>query len=125
MFSSVLRPKRRPRANKAAIARKNRLLGLPARLPELHRGHRHIEVRAGPARKSVGDGVHHGRDRCRGAGFADTFDAERIGGRAHIVHGVADVGRHVGGARHRIVLERAGHELAGIVVENLLHQRLA
>ena len=62
----------------------------PARLPELHRGHRHVEVRAGAARNSVGDGIHHGRDRGRGAGFADAFDAERIGRRRHRMHGVAD-----------------------------------
>ena len=33
--------------------------------------------------------------------------------------------RHVDGARHRVVHERAGEQLAFVVVDRMLHQRLA
>ena len=69
--------------------------------------------RAGLAGDGVGDGVHHRRDRAGGAGFADALDAERIGRRRHRMHGVAHR-RHVVGARHGVVHERAGDELAAV-----------
>ena len=97
----------------------------PGTLPIAAQPSRHVEMRAGAARDRVGDRVHHRGDRGRGAGFADALDAERIGGRRHIEHGVAQR-RHVVGARHGVVHERAGDELAvAVVVDDVLHQRLA
>ena len=99
-------------------------LHAPAGLPEPRGGCRHVEMRGGTAGNGVGHRVHHRGDRRRGAGFADALDAERVGGRRHAEKRVADR-RHVGGARHGVVHERTGDELPAVVVNDLLHQRLA
>src|SRR5271163_922178 len=63
-----------------------------ARFPQFCSGHGHIEMRAGAARNGVGDGIHHRSDRGGGAGLANAFDAERVGGRPDIMQRIADVG---------------------------------
>ena len=53
------------------------------------------------------------------------FDAERIGLARHVARLEIEI-RHVGGARHRVVHEARGQQLAGgLVVDGVLHQRLA
>jgi len=71
----------------------------------------------------VGDRVHDGGERPGGAGFADALDAERVGGGRHALLGGHER-RNVGGARHRVIHERAGDELAGAVIDEMLQQDL-
>jgi len=65
-------------------------------LPQPWRRRRHFEMRAGAVRDRVRHRIHHRADRGGGAGFAHALNAERIGGRRHVVHGVAQW-RHVVG----------------------------
>ena len=72
----------------------------------------------------IGDGVDDGGRRGDGAGLAAAFDAERIG-RAFGHRGVDLQRRQIVGARHGVVHERAGDELAVLVVDRAFAQRLA
>src|ERR1700691_4000769 len=72
----------------------------------------------------VRDGVDDRGGRSDGAGLAAAFDAERVG--RTLCQRCSD--RHGGeviGARHGVVHERAGHELASLVVDRALAQCLA
>ena len=81
-------------------------------------------IDAAAVRDRIRDRVHDRRDRAGGAGFAHALHAERIGGRGHVVVRLGDR-RHVVGARHRVVHERAGDELpVALVIDGVLHQRL-
>src|SRR5262249_33153545 len=101
------------------------LLRLPARLPNLLRRRRHVEMRAGAAWNGIGDRVHERGDRGGGAGFARALDAERVGLRRHRVDGILERGPVVG-ARQGVVHERAGDQLPARWVEDrLLHHGLA
>ena len=68
--------------------------------------------------------VHDARGRAEGAGFADALGAERIDRRRRD-RGVQLEAREVGGARQRVVHERAGQQLPVVVVDGLLDHRLA
>ena len=72
----------------------------------------------------VGDGVDHGGGRADRAGLAAALDAERIA-RAQRRGVVQLERRQVVGARHGVVHERRGHELAVAVVDRAFEQRLA
>ncbi len=114
---------RRARPNLQPTA--SRLLRLLARLPDLLGRRGHVEVGAGAAGNGVGDGVHQRGYRGGGAAFACALDSERIGRGRHVVQRVLER-RYVVGARHRIVHERAGHELPARGVEHrILHHCLA
>src|SRR5256885_173609 len=63
-------------------------------------------------------------DAATAAGLAAALHAQRIV-RARRHRGVDVETGQVVGARHAVVHERAGHELAGIVVDAVLEQRLA
>src|SRR5262249_7659199 len=87
--------------------------------------HRDVEVTHAQHRERVDHRVGDRRQRTDTAGLAAAFDAERVGlGR----HRVA-LHRHRGqiaGARHSIVHERAGHDLAAVGIEpDVLHQHLS
>ena len=91
------------------------------RRPHRLRGRRHGEILAADR---VGDGVDDRRRRRDRAGLAAALDAERIA--TGIGRGRVDLERRqVVGARHAVVHERAGHELAVLVVDRALQQRLA
>src|SRR5713226_2620454 len=101
-----------------------RLAGRVAALdrgPDRLRGRRHGDLLAADR---VGDGVDDRGGRGDGAGFAAAFDAERVR-RAFRQRHIDPERRHVVGARHAIVHERAGHELAVLVVDRAFEQRLA
>ena len=64
------------------------------------------------------------RRRAERAGLADALGAERVHRRRR--HGGVQLeARKIDGARHRVVHERAGHQLAVLVVDGLLDHRLA
>src|SRR5947208_655909 len=101
-----------------------RLAGRAAALnrrPHRVRGRRHRNLLAADR---VRDGVDDGGGRGDRAGFAAALDAERV--RRAFRHRHVDLERrHVVRARHAIVHERAGHELAILVVGRPLEQRLS
>src|SRR6266576_715907 len=89
--------------------------------PDRLRGRRHGDLLAADR---VGDGVDDRGGRGDGAGLAAAFDAERV--RRAFRHRHADLERgHVVRARHAIIHERAGHELAVLVIDRAFEQRLA
>src|ERR1700730_9490978 len=75
-------------------------------------------------RQSVVYRVHYGRDWAERSWLADAFDAERIAvGQGRVVGELERA--EVAGARHCVILERAGEQLAARrVVDQFLHQRL-
>src|SRR5215470_4991842 len=85
---------------------------------------RHVQVRHAERREGVDEGVHHGRRRTDGAGFAGALDAQRVGlaGDLDPAEGVA---RQVVGARHGVVHEGGGEQLAVLVVDSALDEGLA
>ena len=108
----------------AATAERGLITPARGRRPHLCGRRRHVDVHAASFGNGIRDRVHDRRDRAGGAGLAHALHAERIGGRRHVVARVRDR-RHVRGARHRVVHERAGDELpVALVVDGGLHQRL-
>ena len=87
-------------------------------------GERHVELRHAERRQRVDRRVHHaGGMPMQPASPTPLAPSGLSGdGRARLLD--LDV-RHVGGARDRVVHQRAGQELAVRVVDDLLHQRLA
>src|ERR1700731_5132518 len=81
------------------------------------------ERQTGP-RQSIVYRVHYGRDRAERAGLAHAFDAERVAvGQGRVVGELERA--EIAGARHCVILERAGEQLAArLVVDEVLHQRL-
>ena len=72
----------------------------------------------------VRDGVDHGGRCADRAGLAAALDAERIARTQR--RGVVQLERRqIVGARHGVVHERGGHELAAGVVDRAFEQRLA
>ena len=82
-----------------------------------------IVGRADPCQRIV-DRVHHRRDRAERAGLADAFDPERVAVGRRLVVAEVEIAE-IGGARHAVIHERAGQELAALVVDDVLHQHLA
>ncbi len=83
----------------------------PDRLPYPCRGRRHVDAVDAEGLQRVDDGVDHRGWGADGAGFADALDPERIGLAGHFL----ELGVHVGhgvGARHAVVHEAAGEQLA-------------
>ena len=71
-------------------------------------------------------GVHHRRRRAHRARFADARQPIGLNGQHQIVGKLVAEGREGRGARHGVIHERAGDELARVaVVDVLLEQRLA
>src|SRR3984893_5079902 len=81
------------------------------------------ERQTGP-RQSIVHRVHYGRDRAERTCLADAFDAERVAvGQGRVVGELERA--EIAGARHCVILERAGEQLAARrVVDEVLHQRL-
>src|ERR1051326_8712115 len=102
-------------------SRLRQLAGPLQRRPHVGGRGRHID-RLGTER--IGDRVHHRRRRGDGAGFAAALDAQRIG-RAFGLGHVDLERRQIVGARHGVVHVGAGDELALVVVDGVLEQRLA
>ena len=71
-----------------------------------------------------GDRVHHRGGRRDRAGFAAALDAERVG-RAFGHRRLDGEGRQIVGARHRVVHQRSGDELAVAIIDRAFQQRLA
>src|SRR6218665_1576398 len=85
---------------------------------------RHIEVAHAQRAQRVEYGVDHRRRRAYGPGLAATLGAQRAvrAGRAYMAQ--FEIGEVVR-ARHRVVHEAAGEQLAGLaVVDAVFHQRL-
>ena len=92
--------------------------------PHGMRSRGHVDPTHAEIRQRVDDGIDHRRRRGDRPGLAAALDAERIVPARHLDGG--DVHRrHVGGVRHRVVHERAGEQLPAVVVDGMLHQRLA
>ena len=72
----------------------------------------------------IDDGVHHGRGGADRAGLPGALDADGVGLRRDVA-GLELEERQVPCARHRIVVEGRGDELAVVVVDGVLVQRLA
>ena len=99
-----------------------RLLDPP---PHLLRRDRHFEVGDAEAGERVERGAHDRGGRADRAGFAAALGAERIVGTGLAFVAFGDEQRQIVGARHRVVHERSGHELAAAVIGAALEQRLA
>src|SRR3954471_2933190 len=101
-----------------------RSLGGLDRPPDLLGRGRHREVGDAERGQRIDDRVDHGGRDADRAALADALDAERVvGARGDVV---ADLEvRQVGRARHAVVHERSGGQLALGVVADLLVQRLA
>src|SRR5215510_8441335 len=73
-----------------------------------------------------GQRIHHGIGHCRrravGAGFADTFDSQRIE-RIRCYGFAQSESRHIARAHDRVIHQRAGENLALIAEEHLFAQR--
>src|SRR5580700_4613443 len=74
--------------------------------------------------QGIGDGIHHRRRCGYGPGLAAAFDAERVR-RASGKSGVDLERGKILGARHGVIHIRAGHQLALVVIDGVLEQRLA
>src|SRR6185295_10281649 len=100
-------------------------LGALDGLPDALAGGRHVELTDADGRQRVHHRVDHGRERAHRAGFTGALGADRIQlGRDRPTLDVHV--RHRVGARHGVVHERSGQELARLrVVHDLLHQGLA
>src|SRR3954463_16465295 len=93
------------------------------RAPHLLGRKRHVELEH-PER--IEHGVHHRRRRADGAELAAPFDAEKVGLARHALVEAGAHRRQVGRARHGVVHERAGEELAALrIVDRPLAQRLS
>ena len=75
-------------------------------------------------RERVHDGVDDGGRRADGAGLADALDAQRVHVRRRLGAVKLEPREHAG-ARHGVVHERPRYELALLVVDDLLVERLA
>src|SRR2546427_7177065 len=102
------------------------LLRLADRDPDPLGGGRHVDVvDLVLAPHPFDDRIDHRRARTDRAGLARALDPQRVGLAGHVV-GLEVEGRPIGRARHRIVHEGAGDELAVAgAIDRLLHQRLA
>src|SRR6185295_18870873 len=95
------------------------------RLPYPGGGKREIEMVYSERAQRVDHRVGHRRQRAGGAGLARALHAERIGRRRHRMVVQLDARQDLG-ARHGVVHERAGEELAVLrVVLDVLGERLA
>ena len=95
------------------------------RVSHPRRRRRHVDVIDAERLERVDQRVDHRRRRADGAGFTDALDPERVGLAGHLLKVSVDI-RHRVGARHAVVHEAAGQELAGLaVVDLVLDQRLA
>src|SRR3954470_23765502 len=91
------------------------------RLPNPQRRRRHLETLHARAAQRVHHGVHQRRQRAGDAGLAHALRAERVEpGRNRVLYDPG-VG-YQPGARHRIIHEAAGKELAALAV---VHRELA
>src|SRR6185437_1937355 len=98
-------------------SRLGRRLLLLERTPHTLGSRRHVDMQHA---ERVGDRAHHRGQRADRAGLAAALGAERIGDAEHLLVLEIDVG-HVGGARHRVVLEARGQELArAFVIDDVL-----
>src|SRR5262249_38282521 len=92
---------------------------------EVGRGERQLTNDGARRRQRGGDGVRRGGGRGHDAALAGTFGAERIRrGRRVLQRDAFDV-RKVGGARQRVVGERAGQQLPCLVVDERFDERAA
>jgi hypothetical protein len=94
------------------------------RRPHPARGRRHVDMVDAERLERIENGADHCGWRTSGASFASAFDAEWIGCRRHLGQLRYKL-RKVLGARHGVVLETAGDELAIAVERDRFHQRLA
>ena len=88
------------------------------------RRQRHVDMADAAVAERVDHRIHHRGERAGAAGLAAALDAERVGRCRRRMIGERER-RHVGGARHGVIHERAGEQLAVAVVDRLFHQRLA
>src|SRR6266404_6066799 len=94
------------------------------RRPDARWRHRHVEMFYPEWRKRIEHGVHHTWWCCDRAAFANTFDADRVGGGGRLLKQRSYAG-DMFGARHSIVEQRAGHQLTGIgIVADFFIERL-
>src|SRR4029077_6777605 len=100
-----------------------RLRGLD-RGPQTKGRRRHVDLPDAEVGERIENGAHDDRQRARTAGFAASLGADRIGLRRNRVVQNLEC-RSVGGARHGVIHERAGAQLALGVVKRVFHQRLA
>src|SRR6185436_5549642 len=84
----------------------------------------HVDVGYAQGAEVVDGGVDLGGGDGDVAGLAQALGAQRIAGRRD-VHLLDGEGGDVLGARHRVVHQRAGQQLAVAVVDDGLHERLA
>src|SRR5947209_12395903 len=81
-------------------------------------------MRDAEGRQRVHGGVHDGRRNGDAPGLAQPLGTQRIAGRGR-VHLLERDGRHVVGARDRVVHQGAGEELPVAIVDDRLEQGLA
>src|SRR5262247_4534038 len=93
------------------------------RAPNPLRAKRHVEMPYPEGPERVHHRVDDGRRGADGGGLTDAFRPQRIEGRRGY-RLVRHEERQVLGARNRVVHERAGHQLALWIVDDLLEERL-
>ena len=93
-------------------------------IPDFFGRQRHVDVPHAQRAERIHHGIHHRRRTADGAGFADAFDAQRIHRRRRVGVAALDPGNDAG-LGHGIVHQLAGDELAVVVVDGLLPERLA
>src|SRR5882762_366706 len=99
-------------------------LSVADRAPEALGAGRHRQVADAEQLQRVDEGVADRRHRADRAGFARALDAERVSPGRHRAGFAMDV-RQIVGARHRVIHEGTGDELAGGWVEmDVLQQDL-
>src|SRR4029077_3676111 len=94
------------------------------RVPNFVWRRRHVDMLDAQRTERIENGADDGRRRACRTGFAGAFDAERIGRRWHLRDFRQQVGE-IRSARHRVVLEAAGDQLAIGIEHDRFHQRLA
>src|SRR3989449_4951700 len=93
------------------------------RTPHALATERHVEMTDAERRQRVHDGIDGGRRGADRRGLADALGAERVERRRR--HGLSGrERRQVFGVRHGVVHERAGEQLAVLVVDEALDERL-
>src|SRR5678809_1442985 len=93
-------------------------------LPQPAGARRHVEIRYTDGMQCIHHRIHEGRHRARDAALAHPLGAERVGRGRYRVIGYGEPPDQAR-ARHRVVHEATGQELAGRVVHALLEENVA
>src|SRR4051794_5485657 len=92
--------------------------------PNVFRFDWHVEMRYAERRQGIDNRAHNRRCCADRSGFTDTFNSEWIDGR-WCLRSIEFHPRNLRSARDRVVHQRAGYQLALLVINNFFKHRLA